>query len=156
MLKFNFILILSIFSKTASSQIIHDYEICNEKFKNNLRMNLGIENMTIQELRSHISLADYYLFSTFDQQQNKFITKSEFYKDICNINYNNVNYDLIKEKIEISLDSKEKLNELLKLNNNIKNKLGIVKNIIVYLVSLYLFYKNPIFIFIYFIYMILF
>ena len=118
---------------------------CYKKFNYEMEKNLNDKNITLKQLRQHILIANYYLEKTFynNNYNNNYKYKNELklLKNICQIDYNKLDYPEIKRKIKISNESKDKLILLINTKKNIYNLYCSLIYYIIFFISLYIFIK---------------
>ena len=116
---------------------------CNNKFNYEMEKNLNEKNMTLKKLRQHIFIANYYLDTTFYNKNKKKINYHELklQQNICDIDYDKLDYLEINRKIKISNESKDKLISLINTRHYIYNLYYSLVYYTIYFISLYLFIK---------------
>ena len=148
---FKFTIVYLIFFININIIIAKETEECKIIFKNHM-IKINEENMTLRELKKHIMLADYYSYIVFSKNNNKIINyELKYLSNICNINYDKLDFNKIKNKIIISRDSKDKLNNIIQLKNTIYNLFKKIFKISLFIIFTKLFLSYPMLPIIYFI-----
>ena len=119
---------------------------CYDKFSYEMEKNLNDKNLTLNQLKQHILIANYYLDTTFYNKNNNH-NELKILKNICDIDYNKLDYPQIKRKIKISNESKDKLIRLINTRHYIYKLYYYVVYYTIYFISLYLFIKYKFLIF---------
>lgn len=118
---------------------------CIEKFRNEMNK-INEVNMTLKELREHIFIANYYSFTVFNKNKNKNninYNELKYLENICNINYEKLDFNDIKNKIIISKDSKNKLLKLIETKKNLYEFIYKIYSLFTILILTYIFTKYP-------------
>lgn len=114
----------------------YDNVDCHLKFQEEMNKNLIIQNLTVQKLKEHLYISNYYLINTY-QKSHKITDYSYLFNDICSINYDKIDYNDLNYRIKFSEMSKDKFIELYKQNKQIYE---IFSNLFYYILFLTLIY----------------